>query len=63
MFGWQLYRVQAALLHKILLFPAALVFFVLCVCVSVGKGEVVPIYQGSAQAMTRVAMPITFIGI
>lgn len=56
-FGWQSYRMQEALLHKYLLFPAALVFL------SVGIRGVVQMYRGTALAITRVVMPITFIGL
>lgn len=56
-FGWQSYRMQEALLHKYLLFPAALVFL------SVGIREVVQMYRDAALAITRVVMPITFIGL
>lgn len=46
---------QEALLHKFVLFPAALVFL------SVEIREVVQMYRGAALAITRVVMPITFI--
>lgn len=55
--GWQTCRMQEALLHKFLLFPAALVFL------SVGIREVVQMYRGAALAITRVVVPITFIGL
>lgn len=47
---------QEALLHKFLLFPAALVLYV-------GIREVVQMCRGAALAITRVVIPVTFIGL
>lgn len=54
-FELQSYRIQEALLHKYLLFPAALVVL------SVGIREVLQMYLGTALAISRVVIPITFI--
>lgn len=55
--GWQSYRMQEALLHKFLLFPAALVFL------SVGIRKAVQMYRDTALAITGVVMPIPLIGL
>lgn len=48
---------QEALLHKFLLFPAALVFL------SVGIRKAVQMYRDTALVITRFVMPIPLIGL